>query len=133
MRLTFLKKSLDKDKDIPKEERYDHESHIDSLNEVFCLYHWWKNVYPLIEENDPWEKHYKEKPETFSLTDRIQPCEFDADGDPIMYKLVNNDSPEQQIANRKVLDESVKYNKEVQETVTENLIKLIKLRERLWT
>lgn len=129
-------KDLEKWRDDPEEltiGEYDYDGEISQYKEVIRLYKWWKEVYPKYDENNPWDKYYDEHPKDFNITDRFVVHDVDEDGDPKTYTLLDHDTPEEKEAIRKVVEESVKYEKDIQEETTNNMISLIKIRNRLWS
>ena len=125
-RIEELKKGDELDKDIPEGQRYNYEKDIAELEQVKRLYKWWKEEYPKFDDNDPMNN--------LSHRDfKTKPIKFDADGDPELYELIDERSPELREAEHKIIDESHKYRTEKINETTNNMIELIKLRERLWT
>jgi hypothetical protein len=99
---------------IPEEMRQGHidaaKRQADDVREALRIYHWWKDVFPKYDDydNNPWSKYCDEKNKRTGKTamDRFFnhiPCEFDDDGDPTMYRLDNNETPEEEAASRVAL------------------------------
>ena len=129
--------------DIPEEQR---QGHIDAANlqanevrKAIDLYNWWMITYPMYNDydNNPWSKYCdsKRKEDDQPIMNRMfnsRPCAFDADGDPTMFLLNRDETPEEEANSRIALDASTEYENNKETDITEKLIELIKLRGRLW-
>jgi hypothetical protein len=90
------------------------------------LIHWWRNVYPHYEDNDPINQI---DPKDFlKRWKRSKVTAVDKDGDPIRYKLSLDDEKHNDIVNQ-----SHEYCVRCKEEKTKMLIELCKLRETLWS
>ena len=126
--------------DIPEERRADHiaaqKRQADEMKEALRLWHWWKDVYPKLDDydNNPWSQYCDKQGDRPDIFKRSTPCAFDKDGDPTLFELNQRDeTPEEQVASRKALDDSLAYEVKCEQEITDNLIALIKLRKTLWT
>lgn len=129
--------------DDPEFVKGDLEARTRQANEVkeaLRLYKWWKEVYPKIDEGDPfsayWEKeHAKNKENALdSFIHRSKPIEFDKDGDPTLFELVDRErTPEEEAEHTKVVHDSMQYTLDKQKEVDDHLVDLVRLRRSLWT
>jgi hypothetical protein len=101
--------------------------HARAKKELEELYHWWKNVYPKYDDNNPL---YKTKhPER-----KFEPIEVDKDGDPLLFSWeANFESEEAKEAYHKTIRDGMDYEVQCDKEIENNLIRLIKLRPYLWT
>jgi hypothetical protein len=105
------------------------DGHKNAAKEIKELYDWWKNVYPKYDENDPLFKSDVHAPERESKVYKV-----DEDGDPILYtweKKVKDEAAE--AAFSKVCMESHEYEMKCNKEIEDNLIRLAKIRNYLWT
>ena len=110
----------------------------DGVREALRLYKWWKEVYPKIEEGDPYhayfEREFKKGDAIHDMIGRSKPIEFDKDGDPTLYELVQKKrTPEEEAEHSKVVKDSMQYDIDKSKEVDDHLIALVKLRRSLWT
>ena len=119
-------------------DRLARQSQADNVKEALRLYKWWKEVYPLYEDNDPWTgiEAMKKKDHTneFNWLEST-PHSFDEDGDPTSFTLEMDRglTPEQVEERHNLMDESRKYEKKNTAEIEANMIALVKLRQSLWT
>jgi hypothetical protein len=114
-------------------DMYDRQ--ITSLIQAVDLYKWWKEIYPKYEDSDPWMRADREDTigKSASIEDRFVPCAFDEDGDPTLYEMRDDRTPDETKKMRKLLDESHAYQERINKEIEDNFVKLVKLRTHLWT
>ena len=99
-----------------------------NAKEVFELYTWWKEVYP--NRKDP---HDLSGWTDWCERRRQKIKEEDPDSDELSFLGSDNESEEDKAETRRILDLCHKIEREQVDEDTEMMIRLIKVRESLWT
>jgi hypothetical protein len=120
---------------VEKEHPFEHidwdsdEDHKRVASEIKEIYNWWKNVYPTYDKHNPLYADDVKAPEHDSKVHAV-----DEDGDPTTYEWV--DKPGQEEIAKKFREAclaSYEYEKKQDAEIEANLIRLIKIRNYLWT
>lgn len=130
-------KSWDEDKttgwsERELENRYDYQEEIDALRESIRLYIWWTETFPTIEDNNPWHLKFNEMyPKEYpSNGQRMVKCL--EDGTELIFYNDDNVPQELKDMRSKVIKESMAYEVRIEEEITNNLISLMKIRNKLY-
>ena len=91
--------------------------------EILALYHWWKNVRPL--RKDPHDES--------GWSDHCEKARAKNDGDFWLGLSNDNDTEEERDEVRKILDLSSEIEKAHDDEDTEMMVRLVKIRQGLWT
>lgn len=111
-------------------------SYITPWIEARELYIWWKDVYPTRKdpsELSGWGAWVDQKTKKYgSFLDRANMLEINY-GTTKGYELINRNTPEEQVEERRILDLNHKIEQDQQQEEEDMLIRLMKIRKHLWT
>ena len=116
---------------VEKEEPFDRidwagdPASVHAAKEIKELYDWWINVFPKKDELDP----------LFTVDCpgfKTKEIAFDEDGDPTLFEMVSGET-EADKAFSEACKKSHEFEEKWDKTVEENLIRLAKIRQYLWT
>lgn len=103
--------------------------HAHARKEMGELYDWYKNVFLNYDKNDP----LNDLPVNDDFLD-MPVVETDEDGDPTLYEWKHNyKSDEEKAKADKIFADHRLYEENKDKTIEANLIRLIKIRQFLWT
>jgi len=125
----LLSEFVEKERPFESTDWSTDNGHIHAAKEIKELYYWWKNVYPNYDKNDPINQPHVKCPEHISNVMQV-----DSDGDPELYSYTKQfqDPKDEDIWHKACLD-SHAYEERTQQEIQINLMRLIQIRQYLWT
>ncbi len=118
--------------DRESQNRYYYQSEIDALKEAIRLYIWWTETFPTIDDRNPFYVKF----------DEMYPKEYPNAGQRLLKNLEDGTSltvfsdegipKELKELRIKITKESMAYETRMEEEITNNLISLMKIRNKLY-
>ena len=118
--------------DRESENRYYYQAEIDALKEAIRLYIWWTETFPTIDDRNPYHVHF----------DEMYPTDYPSWGQRLIKNLENEEGHivlsdenipvELKELRNKYFKESMAYETSSEEEITNNLISLMKIRNKLY-
>lgn len=114
------------------DNRYDYQEEINALKEAIRLYIWWTETFPTFEDNSPWSLNFdKMYPKGVpSFGERFVKCL--EDGTELIYFNHDNLPKEVKDFHSQVMKDTMAYEVRIEEEITNNLISLMKIRNKLY-